>query len=166
MKKKTKLLLSRKEIWNHKLVHRKSKKTKLTSFNSHFCCAPTNVFLPLYWQSSSFTAPSAPCKHSSFWMLCLISWCVEYSKYYSMGKKGNMPSTTVINLNHIFCQSEIASIFLLTWFPPSPWHGYMISCFPPSLFSPASRHESLPTFFTYREREGKGKAVRGIKMKS
>ena len=43
--------------------------------------------------------------------------------------------------------------FPLTWFPPSPWHGYKISRFPPSLFSPASRHESLPTFFTWRHKE-------------
>lgn len=42
------------------------KNPKLTSFSSHFCSTPTNVLLPLYWQSSSFTAPPAPCKHSSF----------------------------------------------------------------------------------------------------
>lgn len=59
---------------------------KLTSFSSHFCWAPTNVFLPLYWQSSSFTAIPAPCKHSSFWILCLISWRVEYSKYWGKQK--------------------------------------------------------------------------------
>lgn len=41
----------------------------------------------------------------------------------------------------------------------------MIGCFPPSLFSPASRHESLPTFFTYRKREGKRKALKGNRMK-
>ena len=122
---------------------------KLTSFSSHFCSAPTNVFPPLYWQSSSFTVPSAPCKHSSFWMLCLISWRVENSKYYSKGNK------IFFFLSELyFSQSEIKRYVLsLTWFPPSPWHGYMISCFPPSLFSPTSRQESLPTFFTYRERE-------------
>lgn len=58
----------------------------LTSLNSHFCSAPTNVLRPLYWQSSSFTAPSVPCKHSSFWMLCRISWWVEYSKYWGITK--------------------------------------------------------------------------------
>lgn len=58
----------------------------LTSLNSHFCSAPTNVMRPLYWQSSSFTAASVPCKHSSFWILCRISWWVEYSKYWGITK--------------------------------------------------------------------------------
>lgn len=58
--------------------------------------------------------------------------------------------------SHPFCHRS--EVFSLTWFPPSPWHGYMISFFPPSLFSPASRHESLPTFFTYRGGSGRGRS--------
>lgn len=54
--------------------------------------------------------------------------------------------------------NHISEDFSLTWFPPSPWHGYMISFFPPSLFSPTSRHESLPTFFTYRGGSGRGRS--------
>lgn len=49
---------------------------------SHFCSGPVKVLSPLYWHSSSFTAPSAACRHSSFWMLCRTSWRVEYSKYW------------------------------------------------------------------------------------
>lgn len=82
-------------VWNYK-----SQRRKLTSFSSHFCSAPTDVLPPLYWHSSIFTVPSAPCKHSSFCMLCLMSWCVENSKYY--GRENiKMTTTSVVKLNYI-----------------------------------------------------------------
>lgn len=33
-----------------------------------------------------------------------------------------------------------------TWLPPIPWQGYMISGFPPWLFSPTSRQLLVPSF--------------------
>lgn len=149
--------------WVSKIAKRVHRKTKLTSLTSHFCCAPTNVFLPLYWHSSSFAAPAAPCKHSSFWMLCLISWRVEYSKYYRKKKeRWNLCWRPIFLkwINVFFLVTDYWCIFWLTWFPPSPWHGYKIRGFPPSLFSPASRHESLPTFFTYSEKKREGERKR------
>lgn len=63
-----------------------------TSLSSHLCWGPVMVLWPLYWHSSNLTTPSVPCKQSSFWMLCLISWWVEYSKYCTIrGEKWPSP---------------------------------------------------------------------------
>lgn len=147
-----------------KIIEKAKEQTHILQFPFLLCsykCIPAFILAVLQLHSPLFPVQTQLLLNIvSNFVMCGILKILQH------GEKGKMASTTVITLNDIFCQSEISNIFLLTWFPPSPWHGYMISCFPPSLFSPASRHESLPTFFTYKEREGKGKAVRGIKMKS
>lgn len=45
-----------------------------------------------------------------------------------------------------------------TWLPPIPWQGYMMSGFPPWLFSPTSRQLLVPLFLIWGggERRGSG----------
>lgn len=44
-------------------------------------------------------------------------------------------------------------VWVPTWLPPIPWHGYMMSGFPPWLFSPTSRQLLVPSFLICREKK-------------